>query len=765
MTEAGGTVRTMEASSPQIAHTHTRGQVEAAVLAVRPALTVRDRALVIDTLSVVLSSIIFFTLCMYRLDLPGLYNDEAFDVIPAMQIVLGHPVELQRGVGLHLFGVDLPLMSSSDYQGVTSTYLAIPFFALGGVSVQSLRLMTVLVGVAGVVVAFFLARSWFGPTAARLTALMLAVSPSWVFFSRVGVYVVSEVMPLAAGALLAFTIWVRSAPGRRNLPLYVGALLTGLGLTTKLLFIWFITAVAVLALLFYGRRVWEGRRVWWGRRWHVLRVAVLTFAAFCIGAFPFLLYNLLTRGTYYLIRDALTNLHSTAHGVDNTAILRNLWTKADAFKVLLDGGYFWFQSAQGHPYFNLLTPTVFAVSAVGLVYLTLSARYGTPRRVIRPTAEWSGGAVSQAVLLVLALLVSALLAWGILPANAPTLGVGVLCALDGVGVSTVRALKAHSGGTGGSAEGGAVIADTYQYRGWTAGAAAWALSVVAVLAGAIWWFGGAGRPDGPAPGALFGLWPVDVAGALFWLCGLGLVLVLGVDRYPVPGQRVVVAALAITGLIVAQSAITISGLWSTHLLILLPLPQMVVAAFATAVLRRVPAVRLDHWHWRNPGTGIPGPVSRVLRLTVVLVLTVLVSLDLLVDWSYHADLARTGGATTFSDAIYSLADYLQAQPPGTHVVAMDWGFRRPIQLLTQERVDPVEAFGLQNPAPPSFYQTLRSLLAQPDTLYLFHTREGAAYPRHDAFFAEVAAAGKHAVLVSTFYHRDGKPVYEVYTVR
>ena len=30
--------------------------------------------------------------------LPGLYNDEAYDVVPAMQLVLGQPVELNRGV-------------------------------------------------------------------------------------------------------------------------------------------------------------------------------------------------------------------------------------------------------------------------------------------------------------------------------------------------------------------------------------------------------------------------------------------------------------------------------------------------------------------------------------------------------------------------------------------------------------------------------------------------------------------------------------------
>ena len=88
-----------------------------------------------DIASVSIACLAFFFICTHQLDLPGLYNDEAFDVIPAMQVVLGHPVELQRGAGIDLFGVTLPLMSSSDYQGITSTYLAIPFFAIGGVNV------------------------------------------------------------------------------------------------------------------------------------------------------------------------------------------------------------------------------------------------------------------------------------------------------------------------------------------------------------------------------------------------------------------------------------------------------------------------------------------------------------------------------------------------------------------------------------------------------------------------------------------------------
>ena len=83
----------------------------------------RLRETILNAAAVSLACLVFLAIALYQLTLPGLYADEAFDVIPAMQIVLGHSVELQRNVGLHLFGLSLPLMSSSDYQGVTSTYL------------------------------------------------------------------------------------------------------------------------------------------------------------------------------------------------------------------------------------------------------------------------------------------------------------------------------------------------------------------------------------------------------------------------------------------------------------------------------------------------------------------------------------------------------------------------------------------------------------------------------------------------------------------
>jgi hypothetical protein len=708
-----------------------------------------------DVLTLSLCSVLFFALCVYQLDLPGLYTDEAFDVVPAMQILRGHPVELQRGVGIHLFGVDLPLMSSSDYQGVTSTYLVLPFFALGGINVISLRLMTVTVGVVGIVVAFFLARTWFDTPTARLTALMLAVSPSWVFFSRLGVYVVSEVMPIAGGALLACTIWVRRRPlGARNTPLYVGAFLLGLGLTTKLLFVWFINAVLFMALVFYGPSVWRHRHAWWRERWRVLRVGLLALVAFCVGAFPFLLYNLLTRGTYYLIRDTLSNMQSTTHGVNNTSILRNLWTKAEDFRVLLDGSYFWFQREWNQFYANPVTPIAFILCAVGLVALVLAAR---PVTLARPRLAW--WPVLSAVFLVVALVMTMILgtrpvvqAWEMAVVLAVCTIAVALTLLTGLAPLRVRSPR---NGQPLPTEPGP---DT---SGGRLSAAGWLLLGTAMLAGYFWWFAGAGRPSGPAPGGFLGLWPVDAAGWLFWTSTLALIVLLGLHPRPAPHQRAVVATVGILVLVLVQSAVTVSGLWSTHLLILLPLPQMTIAAFVMALTRRW----VPRWSpATTAGTRTPW-VSAMRVLPALLIVGSIIALDLVVDYSYHRDLAKTGGGSTFSDAIYRLVEYLEEQPPGTRVVAMDWGFRRPIQLLTEQRVDPIEAYGMKNPPPPEFYTALRDLLSHPNTLYLFHTRQGSAYPRHDAFLQEVAAAGKRAELIKTFYHRDGIPVYEVYTVR
>lgn len=147
----------------------------------------------------------------------------------------------------------------------------------------------------------------------------------------------------------------------------------------------------------------------------------------------------------------------------------------------------------------------------------------------------------------------------------------------------------------------------------------------------------------------------------------------------------------------------------------------------------------------------------------VLIAGSIIFCDIVVDYMYHADLNAGGGSSTFSDAIYKLAEYLKAEDK--QVVAMDWGFRRPLQFLTHEEIDPIEAYGLEPEPSERFYESLRELLMEPDTLYLFHTQHNTAYPRLDAFMAQAQALGKVVNLEKTFYQREGSPVYEIYSAR
>jgi hypothetical protein len=689
------------------------------------------RETVLDVLSVGLACIIFLAISLYQLDLPGLYTDEAYDVIPAMQMVRGHHVELQGDV-LDLGGLRLPLMSSSAYQGVTYTYLAVPFFALGGVSVFSLRFMTVLVGMLGVVLSYFLARSWFGRGAGRITALLLALSPAWIFWSRLGVYVVSVVVPIATGALLAFTSWVRAHPYGNYKRFYLGMFLLGLGLTTKLLFLWYISALVLTSFLLWGGLLWQHRRMIHESLGERARIIFAGFLAFCIGALPFILYNILTHGTINLLRQTLSGPGTTSHGVDNSAVIRNLWTEADAFKVLLDGGYFWFQGVNQQPHANPVTPAIFALAAIGMLALTLVTRSG----------HNSPNPLSLRVRLPTAMLIGALTVSLLLSITSPSGGAATLLHISALALTIAGVVS--------------LVWATIRGKASTA-TAGWVLLTIITVSGVLWWFGGANRPEGKAPGAFLGLWPIDAAGILFWLSCAGLLVLLSADKQPVPYQRATVATLALIGLLVVQSTVTVSGLWSTHLLIALPLPQMVIAAFAVQLTRSVRRWLLLSWESKS--------LRWLSAIPATLLLMAVVIGDVVVDATYHHDLAMTGGASTFSDQIYALNKYLQTDKAGYRVIAMDWGFRRPLQLLSEERVMPIEGYGLSEQPPPEFYTSLREFLQDERTVYLFHTDQGTAYHRRDAFLKEVASAGKEAIPDATFKHRDGIPVYELFTVR
>jgi hypothetical protein len=197
--------------------------------------------------------------------------------------------------------------------------------------------------------------------------------------------------------------------------------------------------------------------------------------------------------------------------------------------------------------------------------------------------------------------------------------------------------------------------------------------------------------------------------------------------------------LGLVLLVLVQSPFTVSGIWPTHLFVLLPL------------LTAIPAVALG-WLWRR------GQQGAVLASAAV---ALLLAGNLYADAQYHAALVRTGGHRGHSDAVYTLAAYLDEHGVPAPL-AMDWGIGYPVQLVTQGRVRPVEVFGYTPEPGPAFAASLP--LADPAQRYLFHGDDYTAFPRFEALRQAAAQAGKQVRLQQTFYERSGTPVYLVYSV-
>jgi hypothetical protein len=313
---------------------------------------------------------LFVGLTVYQIDLPGLHYDEAYEVVPAMQLLYHQPVTTFRHNGVLLAGRLFPLMTQ-DYIGAINTYLAIPFLWLLGASTLSVRLMAVAIGLLTLWLIYHLGGDLGGPLAGTLTVLLLAVNPTFVFWSRQGVFVTSVTAAIGLGATLAWLRWWRT--GAKGYAI-VGALLLGLGLYAKLLFLWLIAGLglaAVVLTLACRRQVRSGRSgstrakallPQQGVGWRLMAWCIL---AFMVGAAPLIAYNVQTGGTLSSIGG---NLTTSYYGINNLAFLPNLLERLKQFGVVLGGAHFWYL---GGTYANWFSVVLFTAALVSTLLLAM----------------------------------------------------------------------------------------------------------------------------------------------------------------------------------------------------------------------------------------------------------------------------------------------------------------------------------------------------------------------------------------------------------
>ena len=218
------------------------------------------------------------------------------------------------------------------------------------------------------------APGWTG----AIAALLLAASPAFVFWSRQGIFVTNVVVTLAVATVWAGLRWLRTG---RTRALYLMAVLAGLGLWAKLLFVWVLGAMAGVALVGWllSRlgRIDFGLQVLERPALHRLRTLLIAFAFFLAALSPLLLFNQQTAGTF---RSVFGNLGQSYYGVQNAAFLDNLSERLVQIATLLRGDFLWYL---GGPFANSWALWLAAVIlGLALVGALMEMRAGRTRTML-----------------------------------------------------------------------------------------------------------------------------------------------------------------------------------------------------------------------------------------------------------------------------------------------------------------------------------------------------------------------------------------------
>ncbi len=157
--------------------------------------------------------LLFFGIASHDLALPGLYGDEAIDIVPALQIVGQYSEHLYNGqAGTHIALGDkqIPLMLMR-YTGALKLLLFVPVAAIFGESISSVRLFTLTIAAVAVLATYRFTSLVFSRRAAALATLLLALDQSFILRTKVDWGPNAIAIACKMLALVALACWWRSS--------------------------------------------------------------------------------------------------------------------------------------------------------------------------------------------------------------------------------------------------------------------------------------------------------------------------------------------------------------------------------------------------------------------------------------------------------------------------------------------------------------------------------------------------------------------------
>ena len=265
-----------------------------------------------EKIALFLISIVFLSLTLPNIHFPGLQDDEAYSGVSAFYIIHDRPLKIGQSMKIRLFNRNFPIMVGK-YIGPIESYLLVPFFLLFGIGVFSLRLMPITIALITLLLVYYLCKAWFDKRMALITVLLIATNSAFVQYSRVGIYRAElfQIFFLWAGLLSLWGYFEK----KKDFYLYFGFFLFGLGLSAKIMFLWYLSGL-VIACLILRKRIFSVVSIKFSQ-------LIIGLSSFALGSFFILFYNFKRDGeTIKLLLNSL--FQPTYKGFNNLAYLDNL---------------------------------------------------------------------------------------------------------------------------------------------------------------------------------------------------------------------------------------------------------------------------------------------------------------------------------------------------------------------------------------------------------------------------------------------------------
>lgn len=167
----------------------------------------------------------------------------------------------------------------NDFRRPATIYSAMPFIAIFGLTIFGIRAMAAFWGWLCVVLVYRLGRDIFGPRAGVFAALLLAISPWHIAFSRLGVEVSGPLLCTIVAGLDFGWRWYRT---RKPGWLAVSGVAFGLAFYTYTIAQAFVPLLLLAIVVIFRRELWAQRRVVW-LTVALLAIIVLPLAVAILG--------------------------------------------------------------------------------------------------------------------------------------------------------------------------------------------------------------------------------------------------------------------------------------------------------------------------------------------------------------------------------------------------------------------------------------------------------------------------------------------------